>query len=152
MPIASRLKWFLDVNRADYEVVHPSPSDALQGEVPPERLVVSEIFQDAKGYLMVVHPATRRTTLSALRELVGRPLHRARKSALRNIFFDCEGDAVPPVGAAYGVPTVLDDSVPRDGDLYFRCGDEGDLVHMKGAAFLGLADEGSQHGNVSRAN
>ena len=67
MPIASRLKWFLDVNRADYEVVHPSPPDALKGEVPPERLVVSEIFQDAKGYLMVIHPATRRTTLSALR-------------------------------------------------------------------------------------
>ena len=41
---------------------------------------------------------------------------------------------MPPVGPAYGVLTVVDDSLPRDGDLYFEAGDSEDLVHMTGPA------------------
>jgi Ala-tRNA(Pro) deacylase len=133
MAIASRLKWFLDVNRTEY--------DLLPGEVPEAQRVVSHIFHDAHGYLMVVHPASRKIAISALQELMGRPLHPAREKAVRDIFFDCQRGAIPPVGPAYGIPTIVDDSISADGDVYFRGGDDEDWVHMTGAEFQHLVAE-----------
>ena len=68
----------------------------------------------------------------------GRTLQPARERELRNIFFDCQKGAIPPLGPAYGVPTLLDGKVPSEGDVYFRGGDAGDWVHMRGAAFRDL--------------
>ena len=54
----------------------------------------------------------------------------------------------PPLGVAYGVPTVVDDSLAREGDLYFEAGDREDLVHMTAAEFQGLVAD-SRHGAFS---
>lgn len=133
MAIASRLKWFLDVNQAEY--------DLQAGEVPDEQRFVPELFQDARGYLMVVHPASREIGLSELRERTGRALHPVRERALRDIFFDCQKGAIPPLGPAYGVPTLVEGKLPDDGDVYFRGGDAKDWVHMRGTAFRDLVME-----------
>ena len=146
MAIASRLKWFLDVNRVEYDVLKGQPSD--RGGPSEDQLVVSRLFHDARGYLMVVLAASREIAMPALQELVGRSLHPARPSELRNIFFDCPKGVVPPVGPAYGIPTVVDELLPRDGDLYFQAGDAEDLIHMSGADFQGLVAD-AQHGRFS---
>jgi Ala-tRNA(Pro) deacylase len=125
MAIASRLKWYLDVNRAEYAV---GP-----GEAPGETEVVSDLFQDARGYLMVVHPASRKVALAAIREQTGRPLHPVRPRALRDIFFDCQKGAIPVLGPAYGVPTIVDEALPDSAEVCFRGGDAEDWVHMRGA-------------------
>jgi len=148
MAIASRLKWYLDVNRVRYDVL--PAKRGRSGACPDEQLLVSQLFQDAHGYVMVVHPASRRIAMPALERLVGRPLHPARARALRDIFFDCPKGVVPPVGPAYGIPTVVDDSLTGEGDVYFRAGDDEDLVHMTGAAFQGLVAD-APHGPVSAA-
>ena len=148
MAIASRLKWFLDVNGVQYDVLN---SPASEEQPSDDQLVVSRLFHDARGYLMAVLPASHEITMSALQKLLGRPLHPAKPSELDNIFFDCPKGVVPPVGPAYGIPTVVDDSLPRDGDLYFRADDTGDLIHMTGAEFQGLVADG-QHGTFSEAS
>lgn len=142
MAIASRLKWFLDVNRVKYEVV--------EDPVSQDQLVVSRLFHDSQGYVMVVLPASHEIEMPALRNLVGRALHPAKPSELREIFFDCPKGVVPPLGPAYGIPTVVDDSLAREADVYFRAGDAEDLVHMDGAAFQGLVAD-APHGAVSIA-
>ena len=146
MAIPSRLKWFLDVNRVPYEVLKGEPSD--RGGPSDDQLVVSRLFHDAHGYLMVVLPASHEIAMPLLKELLGRPLHPAKPSELSNIFFDCPKGVVPPVGPAYGIPTVVDDALPRDGDLYFEAGDSEDLVHMTGADFQGLVAD-AQRGAFS---
>jgi Ala-tRNA(Pro) deacylase len=146
MPIAARLKWFLDVHRVHYDVVKAAAGK--RPVCPDDQRVVSHLFHDAKGYVLVVHPASREIAMPALREFAGRPLHPARASELRDIFFDCQKGVVPPVGPAYGIPTVVDDSLPRDGDLYFRAGEGEDWVHMSGAEFQGLVAD-APHGDVS---
>jgi Ala-tRNA(Pro) deacylase len=145
MAIASRLKWFLDVNRVRYDVLG-GPEEAA---VPDRLRVVSRLFHDARGYVMVVHPASRQIAMAALEELAGRPLHAARDSETRDIFFDCQRGAIPPLGPAYGIPTIVDDSLPVDGDVYFSGGVESDWVHMDGAAFQDLVAD-APHGPVSR--
>jgi Ala-tRNA(Pro) deacylase len=147
MAIASRLKWFLDVNQVQYDLVDP---DEKTERCPDDQLVVSRLFHDAQGYLMVVHSASHKVATRALQELVGRPLHPAKPSQVRDIFFDCPKGVVPPIGGAYGVPSVVDERLPSDGDLYFCAGDEQDLVHMKGAEFQGLVAD-APHGAISQA-
>ena len=146
MAIASRLKWFLDVNRVQYDVLKGRSSD--RNGPSDDQLVVSRLFHDARGYLMVILPASHEIAMPALQELVGRPLHPAKPSELRNIFFDCPKGVVPPVGPAYGIPTVVDDSLPQDGDVYFQAGEAEDLIHMTGAEFQGLVAD-AQHGRFS---
>ena len=146
MAIASRLKWFLDVNRVEYDVVtDPSEKEAVCSD---DQLLISRLFKDSQGYLMVVLPASHEIAMPALQSLVGRPLHPAKSSALRDIFFDCAKGVMPPVGPAYGIPTIIDESLPRDGDVYFQAGDDEELVHMKGAEFQGLVAD-APHGVVS---
>lgn len=146
MAIASRLKWFLDVNRVHYDVLTGPPTDHAAPR--DDQVVVSRLFHDARGYVMVVLPASHQIAMPALEELLGRCLHPAKPSELRDIFFDCPRGVVPPVGPAYGIPTVVDDSLPREGDLYFQAGGPQDLVHMSGAAFQGLVAD-SRHGAFS---
>ena len=146
MAIASRLKWFLDVNRVRYEVLADDPAGET---VPAGQRVVSQLFRDSRGYVMVVHPASHQIAMPALEEIAGRSLHAARDSATRDIFFDCQRGAIPPLGPAYGIPTIVDDSLPVDGDIYFRGGAANDWVHMDGAEFQGLIAD-SPHGPVTR--
>ncbi len=130
MAIASRLKWFLDVNQARYDVA--------PGAVPDASQVVSDLYHDARGYLMVVHAATRKVGLADLRERTGRSLHPARERELRDIFFDCQKGAIPALGPAYGVPTIVDADLHIGSDVYFRGGDAQDWIHMRGADLMNL--------------
>jgi Ala-tRNA(Pro) deacylase len=150
MAIASRLKWFLDVNRVHYDVLTRPDGKSTNQKISDDRRVVSRLFHDARGFVMVVHPASHKLAMPALEQLFGRPLHPARESEVRDIFFDCEKGVIPPLGPAYGIPTVVDDSLPVDGDLYFRGGEADDWVQMSGAEFQNLVAD-SQHAPVSHA-
>ena len=142
MAIASRLKWFLDVNRVKYDVLPGRSSD--QGRPSDDQLVVSHLFHDARGFVMVVLPASHEIALPAVEKSLGRSLHPAKPSEFSDIFFDCPRGVAPPLGVAYGVPTVVDDSLAREGDLYFEAGDREDLVHMTAAEFQGLVADARQ--------
>ena len=50
----------------------------------------------------------------------------------------CAIGAMPPIGEAYNLTTVVDESLLRLPDLYFDAGDHEDLVHVSGMAFRAL--------------
>ena len=64
-------------------------------------------------------------------------------------FRDCELGAVPAAGSAYGIPTLVDDSLLRMPDIYMEGGDHEELVHLSGEAFRGIVSR-SLHGRFSR--
>lgn len=45
---------------------------------------------------------------------------------------------MPPVGSAYDVPVLLDESLGDVNDVYFEGGDHRTLVHMSGSNFRNL--------------
>jgi len=153
MPIASRLKWFLDINRLRYEVVPqrsrtPRSDPGEPAAIPDARLAKSVMLRDDEGYVMAVIPASHGVAMDALNRQLHRKLDRARQRELRSLFYDCQPDAIPPAGAAYGIPTVIDDRLLEADDVYFESGDRGDLVHMTSEAFRDL-NEGARHGPIS---
>jgi Ala-tRNA(Pro) deacylase len=152
--IARRLRWFLDRCGLPYEVLpHPhsrsSVETAREAHVPPEKLVKPVLLEDERGYLMAVVPASTRVDLRSLRAQMHRELVLAKEMEIGQLFEDCETGAMPPIGSAYRIPTVYEDSLTNLRDVYFEAGDHEDLVHMRAQDFLTLLD-GSLHGHFTQ--
>ncbi|MCS5637656.1 MAG: YbaK/EbsC family protein, partial [Myxococcota bacterium] len=94
MSIASRVKWFLDVNRVRYEVVaHPPNTEAdaaSPGPIPPGKIARAVLLEDDAGYLMPILPAGRRLNLDKLRAELARDLKPATSEDALSLFFDCD--------------------------------------------------------------
>ncbi len=156
MAIASRLKWYLGAREVEYEVVRHAHSttsldSAKAAHIPSGRLAKCVLLEDERGYLLAIVPASCRIDLGAIEEQLNRKLELAGESELADVFPDCEVGAVPPVGAAYNIPTLLDDSLLRLPDVYLESGDHEDLVHVSGEAFQVLLAE-SAHGAIARVH
>jgi Ala-tRNA(Pro) deacylase len=96
------------------------------------------MLEDERGYLMAVLPASRHIDLELMHRHTGRHLRLAREYEFAPMFRDCELGAVPPVGPAYGVETMIDDSLCREREIWFEAGDHERLVHMQGETFLAM--------------
>lgn len=118
-----------------------SLESAREAGVDEESLAKSVVLQDESGFMLAVLPASRRLELDRVREELGRSLHVSREQDLALLFPDCEYGAVPPIGAAYGLPTVIDASLEERDEIYFEGGDHETLVRMSGATFLDLLED-----------
>ena len=154
MAIASRLKWYLDVHRLDYEILsHAHTTTSLESahaaHVPEEQVAKSVLLEDERGYVLVIVPSSHRVAFDSLETQLGRRLELASEDELGEIFFDCERGAVPPLGEAYGIPTLIDDAVLAKGDVYLEAGDHEGLVHLRGPDLAAIATS-CPHGRISR--
>jgi Ala-tRNA(Pro) deacylase len=143
MSIAARVKWYLDVNRVKYDVIfHPyaetSAQTARVAEIPMDKLAKAVLLEDDRGYVMPILPASKQLDLAKVKRELRRDLTLATEQDAEVLFFDCESGAIPAIGTAYGIPTIIDDELLGLGDIYFEGGDHMDLVHMDGAVFFSL--------------
>lgn len=153
MTIAARLKQHLDGKGVRYDVVpHPhtttSSLTAQAAHIPGTRVVKSVVVHHEMGYALALVPSTHRVELGSLQSVMDRRLGLATEREIASIFSDCEPGAVPPIGAAYGVPVVLDESLGEEPELYFEGGDHRSLIHVSGEAFRTLT-QGAQHARFS---
>jgi Ala-tRNA(Pro) deacylase len=153
MAIALTLKSFLREHHVDYDVVaHPrtltSMETAAEAHVPGDRLIKCVVIEDDQGYLMVALPSTHRLDLGQLHRQLQRNLGLATESELVGLFKDCEIGAIPPIGPAYGIEIVVDDSLLQENDVYFEAGDHEELIHVSGKQFQDLIT-GARHGRFS---
>jgi Ala-tRNA(Pro) deacylase len=154
MAIAMTLKEYLDRLGVEYEVIPHIHTDtsmrsAQEAHVPGDHLAKSVILEDDGGYLMAVLPATHKLEIGRLQKQLNR--HRlglATEQELSSLFDDCEMGAIPPLGEAYGVDVVVDDSLDEMSDVYFEAGDHTDLVHISGEDFHDLMVD-AEHGRFS---
>lgn len=100
----------------------------------------SVLLEDEKGFVLAVLPASRRLELDRVRQELGRSLHLSAESKIASLFSDCEVGAVPPVGAAYGITTILDASLEDRSEVFFEGGDHETLVQVAGDTFLDLLE------------
>ena len=88
--------------------------------------------------------------LRRVERLCGRPMSLASEDEIGRLFPDCEFGSVPPVGAAYGLPALVDDALAGQSDLYLEAGDHLHVLHVTGEAFAGLMRD-VRHGRFSVA-
>jgi len=154
MTIASRVADYLVGHDVDFEVIdHPHAATSMEtaqlAHVPGDRMAKSVVLEDDQGYLLAVLPASCRVDLGELHRQTNRSLGLATEYELTALFEDCEPGAVPPLGFAYDVETIVDDSLVEQPDVYFEAGDHERLIHVSGEAFESLMGD-VQHSHFSR--
>ncbi len=143
MNLAKTVESYLQQYGIAYTVVHHLPSmsskqTALAAHVPPHRIAKAVILADDRGYLMAVVPGNRHVELHSLCEKLGRRLELVSEDRIAPVFQDCEVGAIPPLGPAYGMETIVDDSLVGQKQVYFVGGEHDKLVCVDGEEFLRL--------------
>jgi Ala-tRNA(Pro) deacylase len=155
MAIAITLEQYLADSGVDYETLtHPramsSSQTAQVSHIPGGRLAKAVLLKEGKdAYLLAVLPASHHIRLDALRDWLGRSVELATEEEIEALFTDCDLGAVPAVGLAYGLDTVMDESLGGNDDVYFEGGDHATLVRVPGATFEKLMANARQ-GQFSR--
>ena len=156
MPISKTLQWYLNARGVSYETLrHPhsrnSEETADAAFIWEDQLAKTVLLEDEQGYLLAVLPASHRVDLKKLEQELHRKLELADEEELSDLFPDCELGALPPLGRAYGIPTIYDDRLRKLACIYFEGGDHRDLVYMGGSEFIDLLKD-SLHGDLCQTN
>ena len=153
MAIGLTLQKYLAANGVAYDLLphtHSSSSmnSAQSAKISGQNLAKSVILEDDNGYLMAVIPATEHVQFRKVNHALNRHLVMATESELSSLFSDCELGAIPAVGSAYSMESIVDDKLFDCSDIYFESGNHEDLVHVTGSSFRRLTKD-SQYAAIS---
>jgi Ala-tRNA(Pro) deacylase len=92
-------------------------------------------------YVMCVVPADAQIDLERVAGILGvSTANLATESEMTELFPDCEVGAEPPIGAMYGLPTLMDPRLEGDFYVIFQAGRHTDAIRMRLADFEAVAD------------
>jgi len=155
MKISSRLTGYLAQRGARYDVCahdhsQSSAQTARLAHIPEHQLAKSVILEDDAGCVLAVVPANSRVQIGELARLLGRhDLHLADERRIMQVFEDCAVGAVPAFGMAWGVETVVDETIGDNPEVYVEAGDHEALLRMSREQFNELMRE-AKRGRFSR--
>ncbi len=141
--LATRLKEFLDLHDIPYDLMpHTRTSTSMQtaaaAHVPGDRLAKTVVLEDQDGFVMAVVPSTHRVELGILHRRFNRPFGLATEPEIADLFSDCDLGAIPPVGSAWGMETIIDPALLDEPEVWFEAGDHRSLVHVSRDVFRNL--------------
>ena len=140
MSMSVTLQQYLEQQGIPYDLIphrhtETSMNAASAAHVSAAKIAKPVILEDEKGYLMAVVPAHHHVRINALNRILGRKVGLATEQELIPLFADCAEGAIPPVGQAYGIETVVDACLGECADLYLEAGDHEDFIHLDSAAY-----------------
>ncbi len=146
MTISVSLKDFLEQRSVGYETISHSRTQSsidssIAAHISNESLAKAVIVKEDDTFLMVVIPSNRHLHLGRLHRHLGSEVSLATEEEVIGLFPDCDEGAVPPVGAAYGVKTLVDSRLMKEPEIYFESGDHRNLVKVSGSQFSSLLDD-----------
>ncbi len=155
MPIADKLRQYLDKKRVIYDVHELPPFTSLlqasdAAGISAASVVKTVVLKDDVGLVMVVMLATHSLDVDALSKLLHRRVELAAEATIKQVFPDCVPRFVPPMGEPYGIRTIVDDALVACEALYFSGGDASHLVRMSNKDFFNLLSNAWLAGNFSR--
>jgi Ala-tRNA(Pro) deacylase len=150
MTISSRLKSYLARRRVAFdEVPHEQESHvnraARTADLDGDQVAKAVVVRAGGEYMLAVIPASRQVSIADLERWLGREVRLADEPEIGLLFADCSLGAIPPIGDAYGLETVLDDSLLDLDDIYFEGGDHRTFVHVDAGDWRRLMKD-SAHG------
>jgi Ala-tRNA(Pro) deacylase len=156
MTIASTVQRYLAGQGIDYAILsHPitgsSSETAEAAHVSANAIAKTVVLRDgdaADGYLLAVVPASHHLDLDLVQGCLGRSVALASEQEIGQLFPDCDLGAIPPLGQAYGLDVVLDDSLAGLDEVCFEGGDHRTLVRVGGEQFRAMMS-GARHGRFS---
>jgi HD-like signal output (HDOD) protein/prolyl-tRNA editing enzyme YbaK/EbsC (Cys-tRNA(Pro) deacylase) len=143
MAIANNLKRYLDSRHVAFESIDLSPFDSAQEaavllNVPPRAVVHAEPMQDRFGIVLAVIPSNARVDYERVSRILGRTFEPATSAQVLASFRDCSASVLPPLGEAYGVRAILDDTLVDNDTIYFSAGDGVTVLKVNSQLFFRL--------------
>lgn len=153
MTMAPTLKRHLDRQGVTHDVVtHPATGSssftAETAHISGNRIAKAVVLTDDGGHLLAVLPASHHLRVSWIEQTLGRKLAMASETDASRLFPDCEVGAIPPVGDAYGIDVIVDQSFGDLDEVYFEGGDHRSLIRVSGEAFRELMGA-ARHATIS---
>lgn len=146
MTISPTIHNYLNRAGVPYDVMlHERTNCAKQSaravDVPAHLLAKGVLLRRPSGYLLALVPASRQVRLDNVGACLHQSVCLATEPEVSRIFDDCAPGAVPPLGEAYGMETIVDEHLDGLREIYFEGGDHYTLVHLSGADFDALTDD-----------
>ena len=144
MAMAMTVENYLKTREIPYDVVPhirtsmTSMRTAAVARIPPHEMAKAVLLKDGQGFVVAVVPADRHVSLRRLRRQLGRKVGLATEDEAMTLFRDCDLGALPPVGEAYGIETILDDELIEEPEVYFEAGNHQELIRMGREEFMRL--------------
>lgn len=154
MSITRTLECYLKDQCIQYRLVsHPhtasSMATAEAAHVPGGRLAKAVVIRLERRFLLVVVPSDHHVDLDRLQDYLGETPRLATETELAGLFPDCEPGAVPPIGVAYEIRTLVDRQLIGRPQVYFEAGDHEHLIEISDGQFA-LLMEGAEEVDVGR--
>jgi len=151
MTIAATVKSYIEGRGVAYEVIaHPasgsSHETAEAAHVDEAHIAKGVILKDSAGAVMAVVPGNAWVNLSAICRELDREMVVAEEKDAAAYFPDCDPGAIPPLGPAYGMETLMDKALSSLAYVYLESGDHRSLIKIGGDALPNLLG-GVRHGN-----
>ncbi|WP_150291440.1 aminoacyl-tRNA deacylase [Sphingobium estronivorans] len=149
MAISPKLRSYMDRcgTRFD-ELMHEPAAEmarvAQAAHIPGRQVAKAVLVQAGDQYMLAVLPSSKHVSFNFLQQWLARDVSLAEEHTTAALFPDCELGAIPPVGAAYGLKTIIDDDMLSDDDVWFEGGDHNTLIHMNAANWRRL-QKGAGH-------
>lgn len=152
MPIAARLERFLSLKGIASRELPSSPASHFDAAVTAfgrstDEFIRASLLIDINGPLMVVHGYNSTIDPELVHRLTGRRLQPLTARQASRLFLDCDPGFIPPVGAAYDVPVLVDDDVFGYSRAVMACGADDALMEMDRTS-LARALGGATSGHV----
>jgi len=149
MTIARKVSEFLAEMDVDYDVVSHERTEscsrtAQASHIRGDQMAKTVVLHDGKRYLLGVVPSTHRVELDSLGLLLDRKLSLATESESARLFDDCSLGADPPLGTAYGLPVVVDETLFEPDAVYFEGGDHQSVVRVTTGVFKKLLQDATR--------
>ncbi len=150
MALANAVREYLERHRVTYRVLHHTRTMTLEQAaaaafVPPNQVARGVLLKDELGVLLAVLPLSHMLDFTALYTQLQRSLEPVPVTECARLFMDCEPGSIPPLGEAYGIDVLIDDSLAEHPQIYFEPGDRGMLVGVSSDDFqllMGCARRG----------
>jgi Ala-tRNA(Pro) deacylase len=149
MAIAERLREYLEQHSVTYETLAHTytPSSARTAEaahVPGGRLAKGVVLKRPdETFMLMALPADYMVHLGHLHRLLHEEVCLATEQELLDLFPDCAEGAIPALGPAYGLRTLVDRSLFEQEEVFVEAGDHQTLLRLDRRQFeqlLGQAE------------
>lgn len=146
MTMSATLLQYLDQQGIPYDLLPhrytiTSMNAASAAHIPAAEIAKPVILRDNDGFLMAVIPAHEHVKIHEINRILGRNLGLATEKELSPLFSDCDVGAIPPVGQAFGIETIVDDCLGQCPELYLEAGDHEDFIHLSSSAYRKLMSQ-----------
>lgn len=155
MSVSHALENYLSESRVPFELLeHPRSSTSIQSarsaHITPAQLAKAVVVRRGDERMMCVLPSTHQLMLDWVDRDYGGHYQLVAEDELAGLFPDCETGAVPPLGQAYGMKVVWDNSLRHAEEVYLEAGDHRHLVHLDRKDFMSLMST-QDHATISCA-